>query len=39
MTDLPPQHEFFVAIDSDGCVFDTMEVKWKECFIPQTIAS
>lgn len=26
--------EFFVGIDSDGCVFDTMEVKHKECFIP-----
>ena len=38
MSDPAPQHEFFVAIDSDGCVFDTMEVKWKECFIPQVIA-
>jgi phosphoglycolate phosphatase-like HAD superfamily hydrolase len=28
------QHEFFVGIDSDGCAFDTMEVKHKECFIP-----
>ena len=27
----------FVAIDSDGCVFDTMEVKHKECFCPVTI--
>ncbi len=27
-------HDFFVGIDSDGCVFDTMEVKHKECFIP-----
>ena len=26
--------EFFVAVDSDGCAFDTMEVKHKECFIP-----
>jgi phosphoglycolate phosphatase-like HAD superfamily hydrolase len=26
--------EFFVGIDSDGCAFDTMEVKHKECFIP-----
>ena len=23
--------DFFVGIDSDGCVFDTMEVKHKEC--------
>jgi phosphoglycolate phosphatase-like HAD superfamily hydrolase len=29
-----PQHDFLVGIDSDGCVFDTMEVKHKECFIP-----
>lgn len=29
--------EFFVGIDSDGCVFDTMGVKHKECFIPAFI--
>ena len=29
--------EFFVGIDSDGCAFDTMEVKHKECFIPNII--
>lgn len=29
-----PRHEYFVGIDSDGCVFDTMEVKQKECFVP-----
>jgi len=29
--------EFFVGIDSDGCVFDTMEIKHKECFCPQFI--
>lgn len=34
---LEPQHEFFIGIDSDGCVFDTMEVKHKECFIPNII--
>ncbi len=32
-----PAREFFVAIDSDGCAFDTMEVKHKECFIPNII--
>jgi len=32
-----PKHEFFVGIDSDGCAFDTMEIKHKECFIPNTI--
>ena len=31
------RHEFLVLIDSDGCVFDTMEIKHKECFIPTTI--
>ncbi|MGQ0634893.1 MAG: HAD family hydrolase [Planctomycetaceae bacterium] len=31
------QREYLVAIDSDGCAFDTMEVKHKECFIPNTI--
>lgn len=28
---------FLVCIDSDGCVFDTMEVKHKECFCPAYI--
>jgi len=32
-----PQHDFLIAIDSDGCAFDTMELKHKECFIPNTI--
>jgi phosphoglycolate phosphatase-like HAD superfamily hydrolase len=34
MIDFTAEKEFLVAIDSDGCVFDTMEVKHKECFIP-----
>ncbi|MHC4295243.1 MAG: HAD family hydrolase, partial [Planctomycetota bacterium] len=29
----------FVGIDSDGCAFDTMEIKHKECFIPNIINS
>ena len=33
------QHDFLVAIDSDGCVFDSMEIKHKECFIPNIINS
>src|SRR3954463_15043893 len=37
MFDLDPQHEFLVGIDSDGCAFDTMEVKHKECFIPNIV--
>jgi len=28
-----PSKEFFVGIDSDGCAFDTMEVKHKFCFV------
>ena len=31
------QHDFLIGIDSDGCAFDTMEIKHKECFIPNTI--
>lgn len=34
---LQPQKEFFIGIDSDGCVFDTMEIKHKECFCPNVI--
>jgi phosphoglycolate phosphatase-like HAD superfamily hydrolase len=37
MLDFTPKHDYFVGIDSDGCAFDTMEVKHKECFIPNTI--
>lgn len=29
--------DFLIGIDSDGCAFDTMEIKHKECFIPNTI--
>ena len=32
-----PECEYFIAIDSDGCAFDTMEIKHKECFIPNII--
>jgi phosphoglycolate phosphatase-like HAD superfamily hydrolase len=31
------EKDTLVAIDSDGCVFDTMEIKHKECFIPNII--
>ncbi len=37
MIDLTPKHDFLVGIDSDGCAFDTMELKHKECFIPNII--
>jgi len=34
---LRPEKEFFIGIDSDGCAFDTMEIKQKECFCPNFI--
>ena len=37
LKELKPTHDFFIGIDSDGCVFDTMEVKQKEFFIPAGI--
>jgi len=39
LREFKPRHDFFVGIDSDGCVFDTMEIKHKECFIPNIINS
>jgi phosphoglycolate phosphatase-like HAD superfamily hydrolase len=38
MFDFVKKHAFLVAIDSDGCAFDTMELKHKECFIPPFIS-
>src|SRR5947208_4264813 len=32
-----PTKEFSVGIDSDGCIFDSMEIKPKECFAPMFI--
>ena len=32
-----PSHDYFIGIDSDGCVFDSMEVKQKEFFIPNAL--
>jgi len=29
--------DFFIGIDSDGCAFDSMEIKQKECFTPNVI--
>lgn len=37
LRDFKPTKEFFVGIDSDGCVFDSMEIKHKECFTPMFI--
>jgi phosphoglycolate phosphatase-like HAD superfamily hydrolase len=37
LIDLKPTTDFFIGIDSDGCAFDSMEIKHKECFIPNII--
>ncbi|MBX2976861.1 MAG: HAD family hydrolase [Ignavibacteriaceae bacterium] len=37
LEDIKREKDFFIGIDSDGCVFDTMEIKQKECFCPQFI--
>jgi len=38
LKDFKPKYEFFVGIDSDGCAFDTMGIKQRECFCPWLIA-
>ena len=37
LREFKPAKKFFVGIDSDGCVFDSMEIKQKECFAPMFI--
>jgi len=37
LKDFEPKHKFFVGIDSDGCAFDTMGIKQRECFCPWLI--
>ena len=37
LKNFPKKHDYLVCIDSDGCAFDTMEIKHKECFIPNII--
>ena len=37
LEELQPTKEFFIGIDSDGCVFDSMEPKQKEFFCPNVI--
>lgn len=32
LINLKPEHGSFVGIDSDGCVFPTMDIKQKKCF-------
>ncbi len=38
LKDFKPKHEFLVGIDSDGCAFDTMGIKQRECFLPWMIS-
>jgi phosphoglycolate phosphatase-like HAD superfamily hydrolase len=37
LKDFRPSKPFFVGLDSDGCIFDSMEIKHKECFTPMFI--
>ena len=37
LRDFQPGSDFFIGIDSDGCVFDSMEIKHKECFVPMFV--
>jgi phosphoglycolate phosphatase-like HAD superfamily hydrolase len=37
LRDFVKRSDFFVGVDSDGCVFDTMEVKHRDCFIPNMV--
>ena len=37
LKEFKPKHDFFVGIDSDGCAFDTMGIKQRECFCPWMI--
>jgi len=38
LINLAPSRQAFVGIDSDGCVFDSMEIKQKKCFHPLIIS-
>lgn len=37
LIDMNRKHDFLICVDSDGCVFDNMELKHKECFCPATV--
>jgi len=37
MFNFEKQHPLLVAVDSDGCVFDVMDLKHQECFCPAFI--
>lgn len=38
LKEFQPRHDFFIGIDSDGCAFDSMGIKQRECFTPWLIA-
>ena len=38
LKDFKAKKKFFIGIDSDGCVFDSMGIKQRECFCPWMIA-
>jgi phosphoglycolate phosphatase-like HAD superfamily hydrolase len=37
LREFKPKKKFFVGIDSDGCAFDSMGIKQRECFCPWMI--
>jgi len=37
LIDLKKEKDYLICIDSDGCAFDAMEIKQKECFAPNFI--
>lgn len=37
LENMEKKHDYLICIDSDGCVFDNMGLKHKECFCPATI--
>jgi phosphoglycolate phosphatase-like HAD superfamily hydrolase len=37
LKNMSKNNDFIICFDSDGCVFDTMEIKHKECFCPAFI--
>ena len=37
LLNMKPTRDYLVCVDSDGCVFDNMELKHKECFCPATV--
>lgn len=37
LIEMKKEKDFLICIDSDGCAFDAMEIKHKECFAPNFI--